>query len=654
MGARSYKLANAVYFLGVSAALVFALLAVGLTARSAVHFVQEQSGVYLRESAQRAADLVDRQLEARRREVELLAAIPDLVRLADPATRDADRTSSQRYLAFLSRRSDFRGITIVDRRGSAIIAARARPGTGAKDDSWWTAALGGTIYQGIPRIDPTSGAAVVDFAAPLATVGRAEPVGVLGVVYPLDELAKALRGSTLLGDSLSLQLLGPDDAVLLTSDSRFAVGKPLTVQAAMQNERVLIVTLAHPGLRLLVRDPLQSSWPVVAGISRGLLRDAIFLLLFVAAVMALLVGRLKRQLVDPMSALEQVATRVAQGDLISREIRVPRASVEVTRLVDSIGAMVQELRGLVGTIRSNAGDAASMAEQISSSTQEMSASTQEVSGTCTDLTERAGRQASLVRATANDAAKILAIAEELAASAVESAQRNAALARLARSHKDQLDVSSAELTRLAEEIDRGASESEALAAASAEIEKFVTQTKAIARQTHMLALNAGIEAARAGAEGRGFAVVAEEVRKLAGQAAQAATSTSDTVRNVQVQVKTARERLLRLAKGGEAARDTAHTAAEGLSRVATEAEQNDEWTQQISGSAGEVRGLIEGIAGRMGEVSAGTEDVAAAAQQIAASAQELSASTQEIAASADQLARASQNLDRAVSRFRVE
>jgi methyl-accepting chemotaxis protein len=277
-----------------------------------------------------------------------------------------------------------------------------------------------------------------------------------------------------------------------------------------------------------------------------------------------------------------------------------------------------------------------------------------VSGTCNDLTERATNQATLVRAAAEDASKILAIAEELATSALESADRNAALAVLARSHKDQLDASSTELQRLAEEVERGAEEATALANSSEEIEKFVTQTKAIARQTHMLALNAGIEAARAGDEGRGFAVVAEEVRKLAGQAAQAATSTSETVRAVQSRVGTARDRLLRLAQGGQAARDAAHTAADGLNRVANEAEANDRWTRQISTSAGEVRALIGGIAGRMTEVSGGTEDVAAAAQEIAASSQELSASTEEIANSAQQLAGAAQRLFGEVGRFRIE
>ena len=306
--------------------------------------------------------------------------------------------------------------------------------------------------------------------------------------------------------------------------------------------------------------------------------------------------------------------------------------------------MLDKLRELVGTIRQHAHEAAAMSEEIAASTEQMTASTQEVASTTGDLTERANQQAVVVRAAAEDASKILDIAQELAAGATQAAERNGALARLARSHRERLDVSTSELARLAEEVEQAAVEAEALAAASEEIEKFVAQTKAIAKQTHMLALNASIEAARAGEEGKGFSVVAEEVRKLAGQAARAAGTTSETVQIVVARVRTARERLLRLGKGGLAAKDAAHEAAAGLLNVAADAEANDVWTRRISDSAGEVRGLIEGIAGRMREVSAGTEDYAAAAEEIAAAAQQLNASTEEISSSATHLADAAERL----------
>ncbi len=375
--------------------------------------------------------------------------------------------------------------------------------------------------------------------------------------------------------------------------------------------------------------------------------------LAISVATALGIVRLVTRLLQPTGVAAGVARRVSEGDLSLREWEGADGSGGKDALSTSIAAMVHRLRELVGTIRQHANDAASMAEQIAASTAQMSASTQEVASTTGDLTERANQQALIVRAAAQDTAKILHIAQELAAGAMQSAERNAALVRLARSHRAQLDTSTAELTRLAEEIERGAAEADALAAASGQIEKFVAQTKAIAKQTHMLALNASIEAARAGEEGRGFSVVAEEVRKLASQAAQAATTTSTTVQSVLERVATARERLLRLGEGGSAARDAAHAAAVGLENVAADAEQNDEWTRRISASADEVRALVEGIAGRMREVSAGTEDYAAAAEEIAAAAQQLNASTEEISSSAGHLATASERLTNAVGGFKL-
>jgi methyl-accepting chemotaxis protein len=369
-------------------------------------------------------------------------------------------------------------------------------------------------------------------------------------------------------------------------------------------------------------------------------------------IISIALSWLERTIIQPLAAVTSITLRVADGDLgVTKE---DIARVGGGAVTEGLGRMVRELNRLVGAIRNAATDSAALAEEISSATQQMVSSTEEVAGTTAELTDRAIAQAALVRAVADDAARILAIAEGVAGGAQEAVERNAALAALARSHRERLGASVEALDRLAEEVALGTEEAEALTEASSELERFVDQARTVAKQTRILALNASIEAARAGEEGKGFSVVAEEVRKLAGQAAQAATSTSDTVQAVLTRVSTARERLLRLGKSGLVARDAAHAAAEGLVNVAADAEANDEWTRGISASAGEVQGLIEGIAGRMREVSAGTEDYAAAAQQIAAAAEQLNASTEEISSSASHLADAAARLTGAVGGFRLE
>jgi len=469
---------------------------------------------------------------------------------------------------------------------------------------------------------------------------------------------KLLSTSRTEADMMEIAVLGGNGAVLWSSRPATAIGSQISgLEAATGRSELQLLNLALNGVasRAAVLPVAGSNWRVVSSapqaervdLTGNLVLFSILIFTVGGIITLWLLGRwLDRRILRPLLVAEEVATQVAQGNLSANVTEIDAAGAEGNRLLRAIAAMVRALQTLVGAIRGASSEAAAMAEEISAATQEMSASTQEVASTTADLTDRASKQAGVVRLAANDASKILGIAEALASGATQAAQRNAALAALARSHREQLDRSTTELAKLTEEVELGAEEAELLATSSEEIEKFITQTKAIAKQTHMLALNAAIEAARAGGEGRGFSVVAEEVRKLAGQAAQAATSTSETVQSVLARVHTARERLLRLAQGGIVARDAAQAAALGLRTVAEDADANDQWTQAISASADDVRILIDGIAGRMKEVSAGTEEYAAAAQQ-------LNASTEEIASSAGHLADAAERLTNAVGGFRV-
>jgi methyl-accepting chemotaxis protein len=368
-------------------------------------------------------------------------------------------------------------------------------------------------------------------------------------------------------------------------------------------------------------------------------------------IMSIALSWLERTIIQPLAAVTAITLRVADGDLTVSKDELTRGGGGT--VTEGLTRMVRELSRLVGSIRHAATDSAALAEEISSASQQMVSSTEEVAGTTAELTDRAIAQAGLVRSVADDAARILAIAEGVAGGALQAVERNAALAALARSHRERLGTSVEALDLLAEEVALGTEEAEALTEAASALERFVDQARTVAKQTRILALNASIEAARAGEEGHGFATVADEVRKLSGQASTAATATSDTVRVIAGRVTTARERLLRLGRGGLQARDAAREAAEGLRVVSVEADAVDAWTRNVAHAAGEVRELIDGIAGRTRELATGTEDFAAAAEQIAASTEELNASTEEITASAQHLANAAVKLTESVGIFRA-
>jgi methyl-accepting chemotaxis protein len=401
------------------------------------------------------------------------------------------------------------------------------------------------------------------------------------------------------------------------------------------------------------RQPTGLAFAPVRRAARSIVVGALAALAVSLGIIILLGRRLNRVVTEPVRAAGRIASRVAGGDL-SVSVGAARAeATEVGELLSSVQSMVVALRRLVGAIRSAADEAGAMAAEISASTQEMSASTEQMAATAQDLTRRAAEQSELVRAAADHAGRILQIATVLSSGADEAARRNNALAALARKHRELLDDSTAQLEHLAQEVTHGAAEAEALGQASAEIQKFVSQAKGVATQTNMLALNAAIEAARAGPQGRGFAVVADEVRKLAAQAATAAGDTSDIVRGVLSRVQATRDRLVRLAASGAAAREAAQVASQALNTVATEADANDAWSREIASSASDARKLVEEVASRLTSVAQGTESLVASAEELAASSEEQSASTEQIASSANQLADAADRLTGAIQSFRL-
>src|SRR5438132_654562 len=169
-----------------------------------------------------------------------------------------------------------------------------------------------------------------------------------------------------------------------------------------------------------------------------------------AALLLLFRHRLHPRITEPVKAAGAIASRVAGGDLSVTVVTQRTEAAEVGDLLSSVHTMVVALRRLVGAIRTAADEAAAMATEISASTEEMSASTEEMTATCQDLTKRAAEQAQLVRAAAEDAAKILHIATALAAGSDDSVRRNSAVAGVAKRHQDVLDQSTAPLAKLAE------------------------------------------------------------------------------------------------------------------------------------------------------------------------------------------------------------
>jgi len=691
MSSRTPQLRQSFLVTGAAVALVLVTGFALLSSRSASRIVERQANARGQDLATHAASLVDLYLRERRHEAEALAGSPAVVRAALEASQAAlrqrlppldiptlERMFNQRrelggdpdlaaYLRGYAQHSDFAELFFTESHGYNVLASDRTSDFVQADEAWWQQAVKTGAYEGAPRYDSSAAVVSLEYDIAIRAPRVARPVGVLKAVFALDHLSQLLAAADLPGgvrlevvDVQGRRIVTPDSAELLRPLPQAAdiprESRPATARVVGPGgsaDLVVTVPTADGKWWVVFREPERAAYAVARTTATNIVLWTVAL--FGAALTLLVVfwRRLNRRVTEPVKAAGAIASRVAGGDLSVTVVTERTEDAEVGDLLSSVHSMVVALRRLVGAIRTAADEAAAMATEISASTEEMSASTEEMSATCQDLTKRAAEQAQLVRAAADDAAKILQIATILAAGADDSVRRNSAVAGVAKRHKAVLDQSTAQLAKLVEEVERGAAEADALARASADIQKFVAQAKAVATQTNMLALNAAIEAARAGPQGRGFAVVADEVRKLASVAAAAATDTVDTVRGVLGRVQATRDRLAHLAQGAGVAREAAQTAAQGLGTVAAEAEANDVWSREIANMASEMRRLVEEIGARLNSVAEGTENLLASAQQIAASSEQQSASTEEIASSANQLAEAADKLTGAVKSFRL-
>ncbi|HEK1768254.1 TPA: methyl-accepting chemotaxis protein [Pseudomonas putida] len=240
------------------------------------------------------------------------------------------------------------------------------------------------------------------------------------------------------------------------------------------------------------------------------------LVVIILALVAIAV-LLTRSIVVPLAEAVSVAERVATGDL-TQEIRIVGRD-EPALLLRALSRMQESLRDTIRKIAASSDQLASASEELHTVTE--------------DTSRGLHQQSAEIDQAATAVNQMTAAVEEVANNAVSTADASRGADQTTRDGRDQVNQALSSIQQLVEDVTGTSSEIEQLATSANEISRVLDVIGSIAGQTNLLALNAAIEAARAGEAGRGFAVVADEVRALAHRTQQSTAEIEQMIGGIQ-------------------------------------------------------------------------------------------------------------------------
>ncbi len=353
-----------------------------------------------------------------------------------------------------------------------------------------------------------------------------------------------------------------------------------------------------------------------------------------------------RQIVRPVRALNKVADEVAMGD-VNVKIDV-YSNDEIGKLAESFRNLVNYLKGLADAATQIAAnnltvqvepksDKDALGVAFKTMTHNLSNMIKELTDNATQLvsasTEIASSSEQMARGSSeqtNQTAQVSSAVEEMTATIVESSRNAGAASTMAREAASAaiegtkiVSQTIEGMNKIAKVVQDSANTIQALSKSSDQIGEIIGVIDDIADQTNLLALNAAIEAARAGEQGRGFAVVADEVRKLAERTTKATKEITDMIKGIQSDTKGAVVSMEQGIHEVEGGRQLADKAGESLNAILDFSQRVQDMIQQIASAAEEQSSASEQIARNVESIANVTKENAAGIEQSASAAEQL-------------------------------
>ncbi|MEN4962193.1 methyl-accepting chemotaxis protein [Pseudomonas syringae] len=329
----------------------------------------------------------------------------------------------------------------------------------------------------------------------------------------------------------------------------------------------------------------------------------------IAFVVAIMLGILiTRMITGPLRSAIEVAQRIASGDL-TQSVSSTRGD-EAGHLLNAIGTMQGNLKRTIQEISSASDQLASAAEELGAVTEES--------------TRGLTRQNDEIQQAATAVNEMTAAVEEVARNAVSTSEESKTLATDAANGRGQVNDTVKGIGTMVSEITESTGSVTTLAGHVRDISKVLEVIRSIAEQTNLLALNAAIEAARAGEQGRGFAVVADEVRALAHRTQASTVEIEGMIGTVQSGADGAVAAMSKSLATATNTQELAQRAGSALEKITSGVGMINERNMVIASASEEQAQVAREVDRNLVNIQELSAQSAAGANQTSASSQELS------------------------------
>lgn len=375
---------------------------------------------------------------------------------------------------------------------------------------------------------------------------------------------------------------------------------------------------------------------------------ALIIIVLSVVISIVVSGNITKPIIRVMNRMKLIAS----GDLANEPLEV-KTQDETGELTIATNEMSDRMRNILNQIQLVSETVSSQSEELTQSANEVMNGSEQVAATMQEIASGSESQAN----NASDLSTKMNIFTKNIHQANDHGhhiqQASEDIVQMTGKGSDLMNSSMEEMRKIDETVQQAVERVEGLDKHTQEISELVSVIRDIADQTNLLALNAAIEAARAGEQGKGFAVVADEVRKLAEESSNSVTNITNIVDQIQSEssavVASLKAGYQDVTNGTEQVSTTGETFEIIREAVSKTVKEINQLSDNLNDLAENNEQMNEGIQ----EIAAISEESAAGVEQTSASAQQTSSAMQEVSASSDQLSKLAEELNELINEFKI-